>query len=284
LSARRFTRLFTLQVGLTPKLFARIQRFQHTLEATQGPAARDWTVVAHECGYFDQSHLIRECRELSGFTPMKVGDVVVGLGEVKKVDFTLTVAGVAESVSVTAESPLVDVRQSARQTNIRREQIEMLPKGPGFTTLVTQVAGANDEGRLGGLSIDGASASENRYIIDGIETTDLKEGISGKSVIADFVDEVQVKSSGYTAEFGGATGGVINVVTRSGQNDFHGEAKFDFANDALQGTPNPTLRLNDFDPGIAEYYAPDNLEPAYSLYAPSLSLSYRTPCGCIERG
>jgi AraC-like DNA-binding protein len=72
LSARRFTRLFTLQVGLTPKLFARIQRFQHTLEATQGPAARDWTVVAHECGYFDQSHLIRECRELSGFTPTEL--------------------------------------------------------------------------------------------------------------------------------------------------------------------------------------------------------------------
>ena len=72
LSARRFTRLFTLQVGLTPKLFARIQRFQHTLEATQDPMSRDWTAVAQACGYFDQSHLIRECRELSGFTPTEL--------------------------------------------------------------------------------------------------------------------------------------------------------------------------------------------------------------------
>ncbi len=88
--------------------------------------------------------------------------------------------GVTESVQVTAESPLVDVKQSARQTNIRAEQIELLPKGRDFTTLVTQAPGANQETKLGGLSIDGASAGENRYIIDGIETTDLQSGISGK--------------------------------------------------------------------------------------------------------
>ena len=68
----------------------------------------------------------------------------------------------------------MDVRQSARQTNIRAEQVELLPKGRDFTTLVTQAPGANNEAKLGGLSIDGASAGENRYIIDGIETTDAR--------------------------------------------------------------------------------------------------------------
>ena len=131
-------------------------------------------------------------------------------------------------MKVTAESPLVDVAQSARQTNIRAEQVELLPQGRDFTTLVTQAPGANQEAKLGGLSIDGASAGENRYIIDGIETTNLQTGISGKNVIVDFVEEVQVKSSGYTAEFGGATGGVINVVTKSGTNDFHGSALYNF--------------------------------------------------------
>lgn len=72
LSARRFTRLFTLQVGMTPKLYARIQRFQRVLEVMQGPAAHDWTTMAQDCGYFDQSHLIRECRSLSGFTPTEL--------------------------------------------------------------------------------------------------------------------------------------------------------------------------------------------------------------------
>lgn len=138
---------------------------------------------------------------LQGFTPKKQGDVSVGLGQIKKVDLALSLQGVAESVQVTAESPLVDVRQSARQTNIAREQIALLPKGRDFSTLVTQAPGANTETKLGGISIDGASAGENRYVIDGIETTDLQNGVSGKSVIADFVEEVQVKSSGYTAEY-----------------------------------------------------------------------------------
>ena len=172
---------------------------------------------------------------LQGFTPKKQADVSVGLGQIKKVDLALGLAGVAESVQVTAESPLVDVKQSARQTNISREQIDLLPKGRDFTTLVTQAPGANQEAKLGGLSIDGASAGENRYIIDGIETTDLQQGISGKNVIADFVEEIQVKSSGYSAEFGGATGGVINVITKSGTNALHGNALFNFQGDQLSG-------------------------------------------------
>src|SRR4029450_12793672 len=101
---------------------------------------------------------------------------------------------------------------------VLHEQLPLLRHGRDFTSLVTQAPGANTEAKLGGLSIDGASAGENRYIIDGIETTDLQQGISGKNVIADFVEEIQVKSSGYSAEFGGATGGVINVITKSGTN------------------------------------------------------------------
>jgi outer membrane receptor protein involved in Fe transport len=155
------------------------------------------------------------------------------LGQIKKADFTLSVATLSEVVEVSAESPLVDVKQSTRSVSIRAEQVELLPKGRDFTTLVTQAPGANNEQRLGGLSIDGASAGENRYIIDGVETTDLQNGTSGKQLIADFIEEVQVKSSGYTAEYGGATGGVVNVITKSGTNDFHGSGLFYFEGSAL---------------------------------------------------
>jgi len=72
LSARRFTRLFTLEVGLTPKVYARVQRFQRVMECMQGPTTRNWTELAQDCGYFDQSHLIRECRSMSGFTPTEL--------------------------------------------------------------------------------------------------------------------------------------------------------------------------------------------------------------------
>ena len=78
LSARRFTRLFSLEVGLTPKVYARIQRFQRVLECMQKPRGQDWSEVALDCGYFDQSHLIRECRSLSGFTPTELAARRIG--------------------------------------------------------------------------------------------------------------------------------------------------------------------------------------------------------------
>jgi hypothetical protein len=210
---------------------------------------------------------------LQGFVAREVVDVRVGLGQIKKVDFSLPLSGVTETVQVTAETPLVDVRQSSRQSNIRAEQVELLPKGRDFTSLVTQAPGANQESKLGGLSIDGASAGENRYIIDGIETTNLQNGTSGKNVIVDFIEEVQVKSSGYTAEFGGATGGVINAVTKSGTNDFHGTALYNYEGSSLEGARRPTLRTSLSNSNAAEYvdYPKDGRtrhEPGFALGGP----------------
>ena len=61
-------------------------------------------------------------------------------------------------------------------------------------------------------------------MVNGVETTNLVTGVSGHAVLPEFVDEIQVKSSGYTAEYGGSTGGVINVVTKSGTNTWRGDA------------------------------------------------------------
>jgi AraC-like DNA-binding protein len=76
LSERRFTRLFTIEVGLTPKLYARIRRFQRVMKLMVRPAPEaptiDWSELAQHCGYFDQSHLIRDCKSLSGFTPSQL--------------------------------------------------------------------------------------------------------------------------------------------------------------------------------------------------------------------
>jgi len=208
---------------------------------------------------------------LAGFNTASTPDVPLSLGQIKKVDFALAVAGVAESVQVTAESPLVDVRQSARSTSIRNEQIDLLPRGRDFSTLVTQAPGANNESaKLGGLSIDGASAGENRFIIDGIETTNLNTGVQGKNVIADFVEEIQVKSSGYTAEYGGATGGVINVVTKSGSNNIRGNALFNWMSDSLESSNRPVLRRGVLDNSKAEYQTYP--EDSYNRFEPGVAL------------
>jgi len=208
--------------------------------------------------------------QLTSFKPARVQNLEVLLGQIKTVDFTMSIGSLTEDVQVTAEAPLVDTKQSARATSITAEQLDMLPKGRDFMSLVTQVPSVNNETKSGGVMIDGATTSENRYIVDGAETSDIVLGGSGKGVISDFIAEVQVKSSGYTAEYGGATGGVINVLTKSGTNNWHGNLLFGWEGSALQGGRNPSLRLKLTDSNASEYitYAKDG----YSRAEPGLSI------------
>ena len=210
---------------------------------------------------------------LTGFAPAKVGDVNLSLGRVVKIDLTLSVGQVAETIQVTAEAPLIDVKQSARTASIRDELIDKMPKGRNFTSLVTQAPGTNSETKLGGISIDGSSAGENRFIIDGAETTNLRNGTSGQDLITDFVEEVQVKSSGYTAEYGGSTGGVVNVLTKSGANAWHGEVLGYFSGDSLESDRRPTLRLKPTNSLESEYitYPEDSFtrfDPGFNVSGP----------------
>src|SRR5204862_588192 len=74
----------------------------------------------------------------------------------------------------------------------------------------------------GGFQIDGASDGENVYMVDGVNITNIQNGGVGKSFQMDFIQEVQIKTSSFEAEHGGALGGVINVVPKRGSNDWHG--------------------------------------------------------------
>ena len=203
---------------------------------------------------------------LQGFNAAKTEHVQLSLGQVLKVDMAMELAGVTESVQVTAESPLIDVKQSTVGANIHKELIDRVPKGRDFTSLVTLAPGASQETRGGGISIDGASGSENRYYIDGVDTTNLKTGVSGKNFLTDFIDQVQVKSSGYAAEFGGSTGGVVNVISKSGSNQFRGEVGTYFTGDSMCCDERPTQRLVLSGQNLDEYVTFD--EDKYSRWEP----------------
>ena len=206
---------------------------------------------------------------LSGFNPSTVNNVNLTLGQILKVDHTLRV-GVAESITVTAEAPLVDVKQSSTATSVRSEEFEKLPVGRDFASVVTLTPGANRERNSGGISVDGASASENKFIIDGVDTTDMRDGSQAKTLITDFVDEVQVKSAGYAAEFGGATGGVINVVTKGGTNQFRGDLYGYATQDSLNGKERPQLQLVNGSTTVAE--SPVYRKDDFKQYEPGITL------------
>ena len=210
---------------------------------------------------------------LTGFAPVTLSNVALELGKVLKVDLTLSPAGVAETVQVAGESPLIDVKQNAAGANLQAELIEQIPRARNFTTLVTVAPGVTEEARGRGIQIDGSSGADNRFMIDGVDTTDLRFGTSGKTLANDFVQEVQVKSSGYNAEYRAAIGGVISAITKSGSNQFHGGGGVYFRNQDLLGDVRPSLRLVPSNTTLSEYFtAPvddfSDTEPLFDLGGP----------------
>ncbi len=158
-------------------------------------------------------------------------DVQVALGQATPVDFKLVLTGVGANVTVTdADVSAIDPGTSKIQTNINARAIELIPKGTNFTSALKVAPAVRQETTGGGFQIDGASGSENTFVIDGQEVTNFRTGTlnSNNNIPFQFVQEIQVKSNGFEAEFGGATGGVINVVTKSGGNDYHGEFGMQF--------------------------------------------------------
>jgi hypothetical protein len=248
-----------------------------TVEARNLAVGSALKVVTGERGEFRFAALAPGYYEVTashtGFRTARFARVEILLGQIKRLDFALSVGGVEEVVNLVAASPLVDVKQSARGFSLRQEQLATLPRGLDYTSMVSLVPGANIEPKLGGLSIDGSSAAKNRFIIDGIDTTDGFLGLPGQSLNIDNVEEMQIKSSGHAAEYGGSTGGVVNVLTRSGTNTWHGDARFYFSGDALDAGPRPTLRRNPQVSALAESvtYPEDpyrGLEPGFSIGGP----------------
>jgi hypothetical protein len=222
---------------------------------------------------------------LQGFQTAKTPNVILTLGQLLTVDLSMAVAGVSETVQVTGESPLIDTKQNATFSVVPTELIDRIPKGRDFTGVLAAAPGANAEARAGGISVDGASGAENRFVIDGVDTTNLQNGSSGKTVVTDFIQEVQVKTSGYNAEYPGATGGVVNALTKSGTNQFRGSFNYYYTNNGPTGLANkdsssfwkgkqrPNLRLVPTNTKLAEYYTVplDDLptyEPVFELGGP----------------
>ena len=190
---------------------------------------------------------------LQGFTPAKVSNIRLELGQVLKIGLVLSVGGVTESVHVKAESPLIDVKQNAAGAVVQADIIDRIPKGRDFSTIATSAPGIDNESRNYGIQIDGASGADNRYLVNGVDTTNLARGTSGKVMRPDFIEEIQVKSSGYNAEYRAAIGGVVSAITKSGSNQWHGGIGGYFSSDSLLGDVRPTLQLDPTNQKQAQY-------------------------------
>jgi hypothetical protein len=196
--------------------------------------------------------------ELSGFTRVERPDVTVVLGRSFQVDTQMTVSGVTETVQVTAEaSPLVDNRSTLIAHNVSAEEFDRLPKGRSFQSIALTAPSVNSGEIEGGFQVNGASGAENGFTVDGITTNSLINGQSRQNTVFEYLQEVQVKTSGISAEYGGALGGVISAVTKSGGNVFRGEGHYYYEGSALAVGPVERLVLDPTSEATG-FYVQDN--------------------------
>ena len=149
----------------------------------------------------------------------------VGLDRTASVE--LKMAAIASAtVEVLETSQTLDLKGTTVGGNYTSDTILNLPTSRDFANIALLAPGVTSESMSGGnqgFKIYGSSGAENSYLVDGINATNVEYGTQGKRIPMEFVQEFQVKTGGYEAEYGKATGGIINVITKSGGNEFTGD-------------------------------------------------------------
>lgn len=178
---------------------------------------------------------------VSGFAATTMGPSQVIIERTTIVDFTLGISQRVDIVEVTGD-PLgvsIDTSDSKVQTNITSNLIQKLPTGASFASLLNISPGTRPEPLSGGFQVDGASGSENSFLLDGQPLENFRTGVLNgvNNVPTSLVSEIQIKTGGFEAEHGGASGGVISVATKSGSDKFHGEIGTSFDSSRFDPAP-----------------------------------------------
>lgn len=175
---------------------------------------------------------------LSGFAP-KASTVVVVLGKESTLDADLS-PSMSQTITVGEAAPLVNETSTTLGANLSAAVIETLPTGRNYSSVVQVTPGVSSDGtdpsnkQTTLVSVYGSSGAENAFYIDGVNTTGSEYGFQGKELNFEFIQALEVKTGGYEAEYGRATGGIINVITKSGSNQLAGDVFGYYDSDSLQ--------------------------------------------------
>ena len=233
----------TLNGTVTDPTAAAVPNAKVTITSTDTGLTR--SMETNATGLYSFSRLPVGTYDLSvqagGFKATKRTGIVLTIGAVATVDVDLQVGSAQETVSVTAEVPVVETTRSQTSTTVTTEQVRDLPiNGRNFLDFTVLTPGViRDPTRGGDLSFGGQRGTANSLLVDGSDANNIffgqTTGRSGTgrnpySFSQDAVQEFQVNTNTYAAEVGRAGGGVINVITKSGTNNFHGDG-FEFYRD-----------------------------------------------------
>ena len=169
--------------------------------------------------------------EASGFAKATAKDVAITVGQMADLPVVLSVAGSTEVVNVSSEAELVETQRTSATDTIEQRRIDNLPINGrnyiNFTLTDSQVVRDNAPNTgaapTSGLNMSGQRARSNLVNVDGADATDNSINGVRSTVSQEAVQEFQIITNSYAAEYGRASGGVVNIITRSGTNEFHGD-------------------------------------------------------------
>jgi hypothetical protein len=193
--------------------------------------------------------------EKSGFATLSVQEVHVFVGEKATVDLTMKVAAQTETVQVTATATQVDTQSQVVQLPLNgRNFAQLALLNPGVSAFGGGGGQQGGEGGISGFSSNGQRSSSNNFMVDGVDNNNFNDGSVGQLPSIDSIQEFQVQTNNYSAEYGRNSGSVVNLITKSGTNDLHGSVYEFMRNDAVDARnffadptkPAPELRLNQF--------------------------------------
>ena len=169
--------------------------------------------------------------EAAGFGREQVQNLRLTVGQVANLPIEAKVAAANETVNVSSEAQLVETQRTGSATTIEQVQIDNLPiNGRNYinfaltnSQLARDTAPSIGAAPTSGLNVSGQRARSNLVTVDGADAVDNSVNGVRSTVSQDAVQEFQLQTNGYNAEYGRASGGVINIVTKSGSNDFHGD-------------------------------------------------------------
>jgi hypothetical protein len=195
-----------------------------------------------------------------GFSEADIAHVLVMVGKTYKLDVSLQVGAVTHNVEVGGATPLIDTGTTAVTHNVTADEFNHMPRGRSYQEVAWTAPSVNSGALEGGIQVNGASGAENNFTIDGISTSSIINGYSRQDAACEFLQAVQVKTSGLEAEFGGALGGVISAVTRSGGNAFHGDVHWYNSGSPLQALPEPRLTVDPYDDVTTRFIQDDKVK------------------------
>ncbi len=189
-----------------------------------------------------------------GYRKVIINDVNIRLGKttyLNEIKLQQEAINLPE-INISGKKQIIDPTITTYGGELQAKDFDQLPISRDYKDMVTLLPQANLSYFGDGANIGGATGFENKYFVDGVEVTDPLFGTNAMNLPYNFIQEVEVKAGGYEAEYLSSLGGVVNVVTYSGTNDFHGSAFGYFTNNNL--TRNPRLGLLDPSQGDFSKY------------------------------